>query len=69
MEQWEIDNNRVTANEMQAKFGYAPSPACSSCSGSGRIHPLHGDGRVNYGELIRCEAPGCLDVSYLARSF
>jgi len=69
MEQWEIEKNKVLANEMQMQCGYKPNPACEKCCGFGRLHPLYPDGKVNYGKTIMCDALGCLDESFRSRSY
>lgn len=45
---------------------YAPNPDCRVCHGAGFVHPLLGDGRVDYSNVIGCKAKGCIVEKRLA---
>lgn len=51
------------ADVMKKESGYAPNPECNKCGGFGKIHPVDMNGKVDYSQVILCDAPGCLQES------
>jgi DNA replication protein DnaC len=52
----EIANNQY----LREKNGYAPNPLCPSCNGAGFVHPLNGENKPVYADVVPCIAPECL---------
>ena len=56
-----IDDDIIkSCEDMKDRIGYSANPHCGVCRGTGVVHPLTGDGKVDYSQVIDCPTEGCI---------